>query len=79
MVPLSVRCCSYLASKQIVSLYNVCDLLLLAYQCEASQLVRMCLHNVKVQFSLLRETTEYNALPEELKGMITGDHDSGFG
>ena len=65
--------CSYLSSAQIVSLYNVCDLLLLAHQCDAPQLVQMCLHNIRVQFNLLKGTEQYEALPEDIKSEVLSE------
>jgi len=66
-------CESYLSSAQIVSLYNVCDLLLLAHQCDAPQLVQMCLHNIRVQFNLLKGTEQYEALPEDIKSEVLSE------
>ena len=66
-------CEAFLVNNDIISIYNVCDLLTHAFNCHANQLTAMCIHFARVQFSVVSKLDAFSLLPNELKATILRD------
>src|SRR3990167_5793196 len=62
-------CEQKLASADI-DIFNICNLLEVASQCNALQLENVCLHTIRIMFHAVKETPEYHDLPQHLKSKV---------
>lgn len=64
-------CEGYLSSPDIIGVFNVCELLTHAVGCNATQLARMCAHNIVIQWEAVKLTENWQQLSEEIKEWLS--------
>lgn len=63
-------CESYLGAPQVVDLYNICDLLVIADRCQAIQLAKVCTHHIRAMISIVMKMEQWSLLSESLKANV---------
>jgi hypothetical protein len=62
----------WLASSEVLDIWNVCTMLVHADACSAHQLRALCVHHIQTSFKLVERTKEWQELPDELKKVVFG-------
>ena len=67
---LKESCEKLLADWAVISVYNCCDLVTHASNCNAQQLLNLCAHHILQLFVVVSETEQWAAMPDELQAEV---------
>jgi hypothetical protein len=62
----------WLATSEVLDIWNVCTMLVHADACSALQLRALCVHHIQNSFKLVERTSEWQELPDGLKKVVFG-------
>jgi hypothetical protein len=62
----------WLASSNVLDIWNVCNMLTNAHTCNADQLTGLCVHHIQKAYKLVERTQEWAELTDDLKQLVFG-------